>query len=84
VRVVIAEDSVLLREGLIRLLDDAGMEVVAPVSDGEALLRAVGEHDPQLCVVDVRMPPTHNRRGTAGRAGDPQPLAGVAVLVLSQ
>lgn len=83
-RVVIAEDSVLLREGLTRLLDEAGMEVVAAVSDGEALLRAVGEHGPQLCVVDVRMPPTHTDEGLRAALVIRSRWPDVAVLVLSQ
>jgi DNA-binding NarL/FixJ family response regulator len=57
--VVLAEDSVLLREGLVRLLEEAGTEVVAAVGDGPSLGRAVREHRPDVAVVDVRMPPTH-------------------------
>ena len=68
-RVVLAEDSVLLREGLVRLLDAAGIEVVAAVGDAEELLRAVDEHRPDLVVTDVRMPPDAHRRGPARRAG---------------
>ncbi|HET9006111.1 MAG TPA: response regulator, partial [Actinomycetes bacterium] len=62
-RVVIAEDSVLLREGLTKLLADGGFEVVDAVTDAEALLRAVAEHRPDVAVVDVRMPPTHTDEG---------------------
>ena len=62
-RVVIAEDSVLLREGLTKLLADGGFEVAAAVSDADELLRAVGEQRPDLVVVDVRMPPTHTDEG---------------------
>ena len=62
-RVVIAEDSVLLREGLTKLLADGGFEVAAAVPDADQLLRAVGEHHPDLVVVDVRMPPTHTDDG---------------------
>ena len=83
-RVVIAEDSVLLRQGLVHLLEDAGMQVVAAVDQAEALLSAVDEHRPDICVVDVRMPPTHTDEGIRAalviRAQHPQ----VAVLVLSQ
>ncbi|GAA4861519.1 response regulator transcription factor [Kitasatospora terrestris] len=88
-RVVIAEDSVLLREGLTRLLTDRGMEVVAGVGDGEALLKTVDELAaadalPDVVVADVRMPPTHTDEGVracvALRAR--YPLLGV--LVLSQ
>jgi DNA-binding NarL/FixJ family response regulator len=84
VRVVLAEDSVLLREGLVRLLEEAGTEVVAAVADGPSLVRAVREHRPDVAVVDVRMPPTHTDEGLqaalAIRAKHPK----VGVLVLSQ
>ena len=88
-RVVIAEDSVLLREGLTRLLTDRGMEVVAGVGDGEALLRTVDALAaagslPDVVVADVRMPPTHTDEGVRAcvtlRGLHPQ----VGVLVLSQ
>lgn len=83
-RIVIAEDSVLLREGLVHLLADAGMEVVAAVADAEALLRAVDRCAPDAAVVDVRMPPTWTDEGVraavALRSGTP-PLP---VLLLSQ
>ena len=62
-RVVIAEDSVLLREGIIRLLTDAGFEVVAAVGDGPALIDVVVEHRPEIAVVDVRMPPSFRDEG---------------------
>jgi len=84
VRVVIAEDSVLLRQGLVHLLTDAGMEVVAAVDDAERLLRVVDEHLPDICVVDIRMPPTHTDEGVRAalviRAQHPE----VSVLMLSQ
>ena len=83
-RVVIAEDSVLLREGLVRLLTDAGLEVVAAVEDPEALLRAVDEHRPDICVVDIRMPPTHTDEGVRAALVIRAQHAGVAVLMLSQ
>jgi DNA-binding NarL/FixJ family response regulator len=84
VRVVIAEDSVLLREGLVRLLTDAGLEVVAAVEDPEALLRAVDEHRPDICVVDIRMPPTHTDEGVRAALVIRAQHTGVAVLMLSQ
>src|SRR5215831_15067831 len=62
-RVVIAEDSVLLRDGLTRMLTAAGDEVVAAVPDAQQLLRSVAEHKPDLAVIDVRMPPTHTDEG---------------------
>jgi DNA-binding NarL/FixJ family response regulator len=84
VRVVIAEDQVLLREGMARLFADAGHEVVAGVGDAEALLAAVARLEPDLAVVDVRMPPTFSDEGAvaARRLRDEHPRVGV--LVLSQ
>lgn len=83
-RVVIAEDTVLLREGLAGLLADAGHEVVARVGDGDALLAAVEEHEPQLAIVDIRMPPTFTDEGLRAAATIRSSHAGTAVLVLSQ
>jgi DNA-binding NarL/FixJ family response regulator len=62
-RIVIAEDAVLLREGLAGLLEDAGHAVVARVGDAESLLAVVAEHDPDLAIVDVRMPPRFEDEG---------------------
>ena len=83
-RVVIAEDSVLLREGLARLLDEAGFEVVDAVGDGEQLLRSVGELRPDVVVADVRMPPTHRDEGVRAALVIRQRWPETAVLVLSQ
>ncbi|HEV7899051.1 MAG TPA: response regulator transcription factor, partial [Planosporangium sp.] len=83
-RVVIAEDSVLLREGLKRLLDAAGMDVVDAVTDAEELLRAVDRHQPDLVVVDVRMPPTFRDEGLRAALVVRREWPDVAVLVLSQ
>ena len=83
-RIVIAEDSVLLREGLTKLVSDGGFEVVAAVPDADALLRAVGEHHPDLVVVDVRMPPTHTDEGIRAALVIRRQYPEVAVLVLSQ
>ena len=83
-RVVIAEDSVLLRAGITRLLEDAGLTVVAAVGDGEELLRAVTEHRPDVCVVDVRMPPTHTDEGLRAALVVRRSWPDVGVLVLSQ
>ncbi|HET9740574.1 MAG TPA: response regulator transcription factor [Solirubrobacteraceae bacterium] len=83
-RVVIADDSVLLREGIARLLEESGFDVVGQAGDGEDLLRKVGAHKPDVAVVDVRMPPTHTDEGLRAahriRAEHPH----TAVLVLSQ
>jgi DNA-binding NarL/FixJ family response regulator len=84
VRVVIAEDSVLLREGLTKLLADGGFEVAAAVPDAEQLLRAVAEQQPDLVVVDVRMPPTHTDEGIRAALVIRRQYPQVAVLVLSQ
>lgn len=83
-RVVLAEDSLLLREGLVRLLAEAGCEVVAAVENGEAAIAAVAEHQPDVAVLDVRMPPTFTDEGlrAAVRIRAEHPHA--AVLVLSQ
>src|ERR687888_1877965 len=83
-RVVIADDSVLLREGLSRLLEESGFEVAGQAGDAEDLLRKVGAHRPDVAVVDVRMPPTHTDEGlrAAHRIRSEHP--GTAVLVLSQ
>jgi DNA-binding NarL/FixJ family response regulator len=83
VRVVIAEDSVLLREGLRQLLVEQGFEV-ATVGDGEALLRAVADDQPDVCVVDVRMPPTFSDEGLRAALVIRARWPGVGVLVLSQ
>ena len=83
-RVVIAEDSVLLREGVTRLLAEQECDVVAAVGDGDALLRAVGEHEPDVCVVDVRMPPTFTDEGLRAALVIRRRWPEVAVLVLSQ
>jgi len=81
---VLAEDSVLLREGLIRLLDASGMRVVAAVEEAEGLLRAVEEHKPELVITDVRMPPTHTDEGLRAALVLRRQHPGLAVLVLSQ
>jgi DNA-binding NarL/FixJ family response regulator len=84
VRVVIAEDSVLLREGIARLLEESGFEVAGQAGDAEDLLRKVGAHKPDVAVIDVRMPPTHTDEGlrAAHRIRAEHPATGV--LVLSQ
>ena len=83
-RVVIAEDTVLLREGLAGLLEDAGHEIVGRVGDADALLAVVGEHRPELAVVDVRMPPGYDDEGTRAAAEIRRSYPETAVLVLSQ
>jgi DNA-binding NarL/FixJ family response regulator len=83
-RVVIAEDSVLLREGLIKLLGAGGFDVVDAVPDAEALLRSVAVHQPDLVVADVRMPPTHTDEGIQAALVIRAQWPKIAVLVLSQ
>ena len=83
-RVVIAEDAAVFREGLVRLLEDRGHQVCAAVADGEALLAAAAAHRPDVAVVDIRMPPTHTDEGLRAalrlRADHPE----TGVLVFSQ
>ena len=84
VRVVIADDSVLLREGIARLLEEAGFEVAGQARDAEDLLRKVAAHKPDIAVVDVRMPPTHKDEGLQAAHRIRAEHPGTAVLVLSQ
>jgi len=83
-RVVIAEDSVLLREGIARLLEEAGHEVVGQAGDAEDLVRKVLAHRPDIAVVDVRMPPTNTDDGLRAALELRERAPEVAVLVLSQ
>jgi DNA-binding NarL/FixJ family response regulator len=83
-RIVIAEDSVLLRAGLTRLLADAGEEVVAAVGDAEMLMSAVERHQPDLAIVDVRMPPNFTDEGIRAAVEIRNRWPAVAILVLSQ
>jgi DNA-binding NarL/FixJ family response regulator len=83
-RIVIAEDSVLLRDGLTRMLTDGGFKIVAAVPDADQLLRAVAEHQPDLAVIDVRMPPTHTDEGIRAALVIRRQYPDVALLVLSQ
>ncbi len=83
-RIVIAEDTVLLREGLAGLLEDAGHTVLARVGDAESLLAVVAEHEPELAIVDVRMPPTYEDEGMRAAVEIRRAHPGTAVLVLSQ
>jgi len=83
-RIVIVEDSVLLREGLIRLLVDSGHEVVGTAGDAEEALTVVGETRPDIVVTDVRMPPTHTDEGLRAAITIRAQWPEVAVLVLSQ
>jgi DNA-binding NarL/FixJ family response regulator len=84
VRVVIAEDGVLLREGLARLLADEGHQITASVSDALGLVEAVEKERPDVCIVDVRMPPTFTDEGLRGALEIRTRWPGTPVLVLSQ
>ncbi|MEQ3538778.1 response regulator transcription factor [Pseudonocardia tropica] len=83
-RVVLAEDSVLLREGLVRLLEEADATVLAAVGDGTALVAAVEEHRPEVAVVDVRMPPSFTDEGLRAALEIRRRFPAVGILVLSQ
>jgi DNA-binding NarL/FixJ family response regulator len=84
VRVVIAEDLALLREGLVALLRENEIEVVAQVEDGPGLLRAVSGHEPDLAIVDVRLPPTFTDEGLRAAIAARRSQPALGVLVLSQ
>jgi DNA-binding NarL/FixJ family response regulator len=84
VRVAIAEDSVLLREGIARILDGAGMDVVAQCNDADDLLLKVRSYSPDVAIVDIRLPPTHNDEGLQAALEIRSKHPDVAVLVLSQ
>jgi DNA-binding NarL/FixJ family response regulator len=84
-RVVLADDSVLLREGISRLLVEAGFDVVAQAGDGASLLAAIREHQPDVAIVDIRMPPTHTDEGLrAAEAIRAEHGTAIGILVLSQ
>jgi DNA-binding NarL/FixJ family response regulator len=84
VRVVIGEDSVLLREGTVRILADAGFDVVGQAGDAEDLLRKVRAHKPDVAVVDIRMPPGDGAEGLRAARAIREELPGTGVLVVSQ
>jgi DNA-binding NarL/FixJ family response regulator len=83
-RVVLADDSVLLREGIARLLEEAGLEVVAQAGTAEELLRLVSVKEPDVAIVDLRMPPTHTSEGLRAAQEIRRRFPDVGVLVLSQ
>jgi len=84
VRVVLADDAALLREGLARLLTEAGFEVAGLASDGDELLELVARSDPDVVIVDIRMPPTHTDEGLRAAKTIRERWPGVGILVLSQ
>ena len=83
-RVVVADDSVLLREGVVRLLTESGFDVVAQAGDAEDLIRKVRAHKPDVAVVDIRMPPTNTDDGLRAALEIRAELPDTGVLVLSQ
>jgi DNA-binding NarL/FixJ family response regulator len=84
VRVVIAEDLALLREGIVALLREAGIDVVAQAEDGDGLLRIVAGHKPDLAIVDVRLPPSFTDEGLRAALEARRRQPGLGVLILSQ
>ncbi|SDY61966.1 DNA-binding response regulator, NarL/FixJ family, contains REC and HTH domains [Amycolatopsis xylanica] len=83
-RLILAEDSTLLREGLVRLLAEEGHDVVASVADGEALVSVAAAYQPDVVITDVRMPPTHTDEGLRAALEIRRRWPGIGVLVLSQ
>jgi DNA-binding NarL/FixJ family response regulator len=83
-RIVIAEDAAIMRDGLTQTLTSRGHEVVAAVGDGAGLLEAVGTHQPDVAIIDVRMPPTHTDEGLQAAMTLRQRHPSVGVLVFSQ
>ena len=83
-RVVLGEDSLLLRAGVARLLEDAGIEVVGEAGDFDDVLRKVRAHRPDVAIVDIKMPPTHTDEGVKAARIIRSELPGTAVVVLSQ
>jgi DNA-binding NarL/FixJ family response regulator len=84
VRVVVADDAVLIRSGLVRLLEEFGCEVVAAVGDGDALVKSVAAHRPDISVVDVRMPPSFADEGLRAAVEARRQVPGSPVMILSQ
>ncbi|MFL5864839.1 MAG: response regulator [Solirubrobacteraceae bacterium] len=82
-RVIIADDSVLLREGVTRLLEAAGFDVVGHAADREELMRKARAHKPDVAIIDIRMPPTHTDEGLQAARAIRQELPGTGVVVLS-
>ena len=83
-RIVIAEDAAVIRAGLVEILTDRGHEIVAAVGDAEALKKAVAEHEPDVAVVDVRMPPDHTDEGLRAAITIRRDYPAVGILVFSQ
>ena len=83
-RVIVADDSMLVREGVVRLLEEAGFEVVGQAEDGEALMRKARAHKPDIAIIDIRMPPTHTDEGMQAALAIRAEMPDTGVLVLSE
>ena len=83
-RVIVADDSMLVREGVVRMLESAGFEVVGQAGDAETLIRKTRAHKPDVAVIDIRMPPTHTDEGLKAALAIRQEIPGTRVLVLSE
>jgi DNA-binding NarL/FixJ family response regulator len=83
-RVIVADDSVLVREGVVRVLDRVGLEVVGQAGDGQELLRKCRMHRPDVAIIDIRMPPTFTDEGLRAALTIRREMPGTGVLVLSQ
>jgi DNA-binding NarL/FixJ family response regulator len=83
VRVIVADDSVLLREGVTRLLEKAGFEVVGHAADRDELMRKARAHRPDVAIIDIRMPPTHTDEGLQAARAIREEMPGTGVVVLS-
>jgi DNA-binding NarL/FixJ family response regulator len=84
VRVIVADDSMLVREGVVRLLEEAGFQVVGQAGDGETLMRKARAHKPDVAIIDIRMPPTHTDEGLQAALAIREELPDTGVLVLSE
>jgi DNA-binding NarL/FixJ family response regulator len=84
VRVIVADDSLLLRQGVVRVLEESGFEVVAQAGNGDDLMQMARVHRPDVAVIDIRMPPTYSDEGLRAALRIRQDLPGTGVLVLSQ
>src|SRR5436309_2520094 len=82
-RVIVADDSVLLREGVTRLLENAGHEVVGQAADRDELMRKARAHKPDVAIIDIRMPPTHTNEGLQAARAIREEMPGTGVVVLS-
>src|SRR5437016_6539957 len=82
-RVIVADDSVLLREGVTRLLENAGHEVVGQAADRDELMRKTRAHKPDVAIIDIRMPPTHTTEGLQAARAIREEMPGTGVVVLS-